>query len=89
MLVDAFRKWPEAKVEVTSATTVKRTINLLNFLLLDFQFSTDPIVLDNGLQFTSIEFQNFLGYHHIIHHKSPPYHPATNGRAENMVRSPM
>ena len=36
---------------------------------------------------TSTEFQSFLGQHHIIHHKSPPYHPATNGLAENMVKS--
>ena len=45
------------------------------------------LVSDNGPQFTSEEFGSFLHSHNIVHHKSPPYHPATNGLAENMVKN--
>ena len=84
VLVNVFSKWPEVKV--TSTTTAKRTINLLSDTFSTFGFP-QLLVSDNGPQFTSTEFQSFLGQHHIIHHKSPPYHPATNGLAENMVKS--
>ena len=42
---------------------------------------------DNGPQFTAMEFENFLNRNRISHQKSPPYHPATNGLAENMVKN--
>ena len=84
MLVDAFSKWPEVKV--TSTTTAKMTINLLSDIFAHFGFP-QILVSDNGSQLTSTEFHNFLSQHHIIHHKSPPYHPATHGLAENLVKS--
>ena len=83
-LVDAFSMWPE--VQVTSTTTANMTITLLSDIFACFGFP-QILVSDNGSQFTSTEFQNFLSQHHIIHHKSPSYHPATSGLAENMVES--
>ena len=84
VLVDTFSKWPEVKV--TSTTTAKMTINLLSDIFARFGFP-QILVSDNGSQFMLMEFLNFLSQHHIIHHKSPPYHLATNGLAENMVKS--
>lgn len=42
-------------------------------------------VTDNGSQYTSDEFKSYLKSHKIKQSFSPPYHPATNGAAENFV----
>jgi len=41
---------------------------------------------DNAPQFMSVEFKEFLEQNNIVHHITPPYHPSTNGLAENMVK---
>ena len=45
----------------------------------------EHIVTDNGSQFTSTEFQKFLGDNDIHHTTTAPGHPATNGLAERYV----
>ena len=45
------------------------------------------LVSDNRPQFTAEEFGLFLQSNSIVHHKPPPYHPATNGLAGNMVKN--
>ena len=62
------------------------TINILSDIFARYEFP-QIIVSDNGPQFTSVEFKDFLCQNHMIHHNSPPYHPATNGLAENMVKN--
>lgn len=47
----------------------------------------DLVVSDNGRQYTSIEFAKFLKARKIKHTFSPPYCPATNGAAENFVKT--
>ena len=84
VLVGAFSKWPEVKA--VSSTTSKNTINILGDIFSTYGFP-QMLVSDNGPQFMSDEFWNFLCQHHILYHKSPLYHPATNGLAENMVKS--
>jgi len=45
------------------------------------------LVSDNGSQFTSEKFQQFLKRNRIKHITSAPYHPATNGLVERGVGS--
>ena len=45
------------------------------------------IVLDNGGEFTSKEFQNFCHSHHITLYYTTPYHPQGNGITERMHRT--
>ena len=84
VLVDAFSKWPEVKL--VSTTTSRKTITVLSDVFAMFGFP-QMLVSDNAPQFVSAEFEDFLQQHHITHRTSPPYHPSTNGLAENMVKT--
>ena len=69
-----------------SSTTAGRTVEVLENVFVTHGFPR-LLVSDNGPQFTAVEFENFLKRNRISHRKSPPYHPATNGLAENMVKN--
>jgi transposase InsO family protein len=45
------------------------------------------VVTDNGPQFTSSEFQQFMDLNGIKHIKTTPDHPSCNGLAERFVQS--
>ena len=46
------------------------------------------IVSDNGTNFSSAEFRNFLQMSGVKYHKqTAPYHPETNGQAERSVQT--
>jgi hypothetical protein len=84
VLVDAYSKWLE--VIPTTGCTVKITITQLRRI-----FSThgipDIIVSDNATAFTGSEFQEFVMRNGIRHITGAPYHAATNGLAENAVKT--
>src|SRR5277367_2683252 len=82
LMVDAFSKWPE--VIPMPSTTASATIDVLLSIFTRFGLP-ERLVTDNGPQFTSLEFAEFTKSYGIIHTFSPPYHPATNGAAENFV----
>ena len=42
---------------------------------------------DNGSQFSSDEFATFMKRNGIEHFKSAPYHPVTNGLAEQFIQT--
>ncbi|XP_020912823.1 uncharacterized protein K02A2.6-like [Exaiptasia diaphana] len=47
----------------------------------------EQVVSDNGPQFTSAEFKNFMNVNGIKHVMGATYHPSTNGLAERFVQS--
>ena len=69
-----------------SSTTAERTIEVLEGVFATHGFPR-LLVSDNGPQFTAMEFENFLKRNQTSHRKSPLYHPATIGLAENMVKN--
>ena len=84
VIVDAHSKWPE--VFEMSSTTSAKTIDVLRNVFAHHGLP-DQLVLDNGPQFTSDEFQQFLSQNGIKHTRTAPYHPATNGLAERFVQT--
>lgn len=84
MVVDAMSKWLEVfNMTSTSATYL---IERLNELFSRFGIPRQ-IVSDNGAQFTSNEFEYFNKYYGIEHIFTAPYHPSSNGLAENAVKT--
>ncbi|CAG2187289.1 unnamed protein product [Mytilus edulis] len=84
IMVDAHSKWPEV-IKMKNITS-ESTINVLRTI---FSRNGIPsrIVSDNGPQFTSQEFENFMQLNGIKHIRSAPYHPSTNGLAERFVQT--
>ena len=69
-----------------SSTTAQRTIEVLHDFFATHGFPR-VLVSDNGPQFLADVLQDYLYSNRILHHRSAPYHPATNGLAENMVKN--
>ncbi|XP_062608629.1 uncharacterized protein K02A2.6-like [Saccostrea cucullata] len=84
IVVDAYSKWPE--VFEMRSTTSNATINTLRTLFAR-QGIPAEIVSDNGPQFRSEEFRQFMESNAIRHITSSPFHPRTNGQAERFVQS--
>ncbi|XP_060114074.1 uncharacterized protein K02A2.6-like [Heteronotia binoei] len=84
ILVDAYTKWLEVIPVASTSTAV--AIRALRRVLSTHGIP-DTIVSDNGTAFTSREFREFLQRYLIHHIRSAPFHPATNGQAERMVRT--
>lgn len=84
VMVDAGSKWVEAFVGRTA--TSKFTIKCLRQVIARFGLPR-LCVTDNGTNFTSSEFKTFLTANGIDHATTAPGHPATNGQAENMVKT--
>ena len=84
VVVDAHSKWQ--KVVTMASTTAPATIRVLIEMFAPYGLP-QQLVLDNGPQFTSTEFAEFLKQNGIKHIKSALYHPSTNGAAERFVRT--
>ena len=81
---DAHSKWPD--VMLMSSTTSQATIHALRQLFATYGLP-QQLVLDNGPQFSSVEFATFLARNGVKHIRSSPYHPSTNGLAEHFVHT--
>lgn len=82
IIVDSFSKWTE--IYEMSNTSAENTIEKLRDCFARFGLPC-MIFSDNGKQFVSAEFANFCKNNSIQHKTSAPYHPSTNGLAENAV----
>ena len=84
VMVDAYSKWME--VLIMQGTTSKRTIEEIRKI-----FSThgipEVIASDNGKNFASQEFKEFMDENSIKHMFTHPYHPSSNGLAERTVQT--
>ena len=68
-----------------SSTTTENTVSELPLIFAQHGLP-EEVVLDNGPQFTSIEFAVFMTKNGIKHTLVPPYHPQSNGATERSVR---
>lgn len=84
VITDAYSKWPE--VFIMNGTEADVTVRKFRECFARFGIP-NSIVTDNGPQFTSKVFMEFCSQNGIRHITSPPFHPATNGAAENCVKS--
>ncbi|XP_015283489.1 PREDICTED: uncharacterized protein K02A2.6-like, partial [Gekko japonicus] len=84
IVVDAMSKWLE--VVRMKTTTSLAVIHALRHLFATHGLP-DVLVSDNGPQFVSEEFKQFLTSNGIRQMTSAPFHPASNGQAERMVRT--
>lgn len=83
IVVDASSKWPEV-ADMNSNTQTDKVIVKFKKLFVRYGLP-NHLVIDNGRQFTSAEFQKFMCDNGTRHTFTTPYHPATNGAAENFV----
>ena len=84
VVVDMHSKWLE--VFPAKSTSTDSTVSLLRPLFAA-EGLPDVIVSDKATCFTGKAFQRFCVSNGIVHKKSPPYHPASNGLAERAVQT--
>ncbi|XP_062538690.1 uncharacterized protein K02A2.6-like [Armigeres subalbatus] len=84
IVVDAFGKWPE--VISTKRITTSATVAMFREIFAR-NGMPETLVTDNGTQFTSEDFEAFCSNSGILHLKTPPYHPQSNGLAERFVHT--
>ena len=82
--VDAHSKWIEATVMTT--TTASKAITELCKMFAAYGLP-EQVISDNGPQFTSNEFDEFMKENGIKHLLTSPYHPKSNGEAERAVQT--
>ncbi len=73
---DLFSKWPE--VQVVQNVTIATVIDFLQSLFVRWGLPR-VIVTDNGPQFTSFQFEEYLQKKAIQHVRTSCYHPEANG----------
>ena len=83
VLIDLHSKWPEVRA-VTHVTS--STVNLFLSDVFARWGLPEEIITDNGRQFVSREFEEFLSQLGIAHCKTALYHPQANGAVERFNR---
>uniref|UniRef100_A0A3P9H5V6 Gypsy retrotransposon integrase-like protein 1 n=1 Tax=Oryzias latipes TaxID=8090 RepID=A0A3P9H5V6_ORYLA len=82
-LIDYYTKWPE--VAFTPSITTSAITTFLSTIFSRFGNPTE-LISDNGTQFTSTEFADFLAVRDIKHRKVSLYYPQANGAIERWNR---
>lgn len=83
ILIDNYSKWLD--VIPMKSTTSEKTIDKLRSIF-SYTGLPEELVSDNGPQFTSVTFKDFMKSMGIKHTLTPPYHPSSNGQAERAVQ---
>ncbi|XP_046749823.1 uncharacterized protein K02A2.6-like [Diprion similis] len=84
LIIDAMSKWPE----IFEIKSISSESLIKHFKQVFSRFGIpNQIISDNGRQYTSEEFASFVKRLAIKHIFSPVKHPATNGAAENLVKT--
>lgn len=84
VVIDSFSKF----VEVFQTKTITSHFTEMRVRELFCRYGlVDTVVTDNGRQFTAETFRNFLKVNGVRHVLTAPGHPATNGQAENFVKT--
>jgi transposase InsO family protein len=86
ILVDAHSKWIEIGITACDNMSSEKTIDMLRGWFNRFGYPR-VIVSDNGSNFTSEQFKQFVDSMAVEHKFSAPGHPATNGAAERAVQT--
>ena len=84
VVVDSYSKWPEI-IQMKSTTTAATVLQLRK--LFSAYGLPEQLVSDNGPQFSSTEFSEFLSKNGVKHIKSAPYHPSSNGAVEHFIQT--
>ena len=84
LVVDAHSKWPEV-VNMTT-TSAQCTIEELRRMFASYGIP-EQLVSDNGPQFVSGCFEEFMKMNGVKHIKCTPYHPSSNGAVERLVQT--
>ncbi|XP_039757341.1 uncharacterized protein K02A2.6-like [Pararge aegeria] len=84
VIVDAHSKW----IEVEKLQTISAAVVIGRLRQLFARFGLPKIIQsDNGPPMSSAEFGLYLKQNGIKHNLIAPYHPSSNGAAENSVRT--
>ena len=86
IIVDHFSRYPEVtKLQSTTSQTIINSLKSTS----TFARHGIPEILrsNNGPQFTSTEFKDFVKEYQFTHTTSSPYYPASNGQVERMVKT--
>ena len=73
-------------MDLMHSITSAKTIEKLRIIFANHGIPR-KVVTDNGPMFMSYEFQEFMQKNGIVHVKSAPYHPSSNGLAERAVQT--
>ena len=84
VMIDSFSKKISTQLLMTDTTTEKTLAVLYGWFCEQTGFPT-TLVSDNGPQFTAGMFKEKMAQWSATHLLKPPYHPASNGLAEQAV----
>jgi hypothetical protein len=84
VMIDSCSKWPF--VHIVKNITAKSTIDACKKIFSDFG-TPKTMVMDNGRNFRSTEFTQFMESKGITPKYTAPYHPSTNGQAERFIQT--
>lgn len=84
ILTDVHSNWIEASIvtSTVSETTIRKLEEIFSI-----HGYPEQLVSNNGSGFTSSEFQQYTHQRGILHTRTAPYHPQSNGLAEHSVQT--